>query len=318
MPPGDTIIYNGVDELPDSIRTVLEKTGLLDQLTDEGKPHYPLPEWLMLLLLSVFIALLFAYGTRLQEWIKRKWKQGVVRGKLEHNKLVYDNWLSMHNGYYKSLQAEARERFLKRTIEFMLAKEFRYHSIQAEEKMPLLISGAAVQLTFGLKNFIMENFPVINVIKREYKIPHHEEVFEGHVGGHSINISWNNFMAGYDDYTNSENLGLHEMAHAISFDVFFGDGENQSHSLKQRLQWYVDEAKPVFKEVCQGKQHTLDDYAATNFEEFWAVAVETFFENPVEFREKMPDLYEAVCELLNQDPLRPEKIIDKRLAGLAD
>ncbi|WP_431211698.1 zinc-dependent peptidase [Puia sp. P3] len=47
----------------------------------------------------------------------------------------------------------------------------------------------------------------------------------------------------------------------------------------------------------------LGDYAATNYHEFWAVAVEVFFESPVAFRHEMPDLYEAMACVLNQDPL---------------
>lgn len=319
MPPGDTTYYD-YDQVPDSLRQLidsLERDRIIQTLADDNGPQYPLPEWVMFILLFAFIALVFAYGSRIQEWIRKRWAKSIVNNALEDKRLLYDNWLSMYNPYYKSLQADGRERFLQRTVEFVQSKEFRFHSMQEEEYMPVIISGAAVQLTFGLKNFLVEYYPVINVIKKEYKIPEHDVVFEGHVSSHSINISWNNFMAGFENYNDAENLGLHEMAHAVSFGVFYGENEPQTASLRQRLQWYVDEAKPVFKEVCRGSHHTLDDYAATNFEEFWAVTVETFFETPVEFRDKMPDLYEAVCDLLNQDPLRPEKIIDRKLAGLA-
>jgi Mlc titration factor MtfA (ptsG expression regulator) len=33
------------------------------------------------------------------------------------------------------------------------------------------------------------------------------------------------------------------------------------------------------------------------------VSVEVFFENPVQFRHELPELYEAMIRLLNQDPL---------------
>ena len=41
-----------------------------------------------------------------------------------------------------------------------------------------------------------------------------------------------------------------------------------------------------------------------NYHEFWAVSVETFFENPVCMRLDLPDLYQAMVDLLRQDPLQ--------------
>jgi Mlc titration factor MtfA (ptsG expression regulator) len=53
----------------------------------------------------------------------------------------------------------------------------------------------------------------------------------------------------------------------------------------------------------EGGKNLLGDYAATNYHEFWAVSVEVFFENPVQFRHELPELYEAMSRVLNQDPL---------------
>jgi Mlc titration factor MtfA (ptsG expression regulator) len=51
----------------------------------------------------------------------------------------------------------------------------------------------------------------------------------------------------------------------------------------------------------------LDNYAATNYNEFWAVCVETFFEKPGQLNEQMPELYEALSDLLNQNLLETIK-----------
>lgn len=45
------------------------------------------------------------------------------------------------------------------------------------------------------------------------------------------------------------------------------------------------------------------DYALTNFQEFWAESIEIFFERPADMKIKYGDLYQAVCEILNQNPL---------------
>jgi Mlc titration factor MtfA (ptsG expression regulator) len=56
-----------------------------------------------------------------------------------------------------------------------------------------------------------------------------------------------------------------------------------------------------------GISNILGSYAATNYNEFWAVAVENFFERPKQMKDALPELYQAMCLLLNQDTLLPDK-----------
>lgn len=318
MPPGDTIYYDN-SRVGDTLRQPAGQAAEEYHYRDEPKKKLSGDEMLLYLFVvcvAVFIFLRIFRATQPDFFRRRKLRRQAVKD-IKENREQYDNWLSRYNQYYASLPPAEKERFMQRTVTFRNSKIFRFHSMKGEEYMKILISGAAVQLTFGFKNYLIEYFPVINVIRKEYRLPGEEAVYEGHVTGQSICISWNHFIDGYNDYTDSQNVGLHEMAHAISFDVFHGNGENNSPSLNRRFQEYVKEAAPVFKGLRQGRYNTLDDYAATNVEEFWAVAVESFFEDSVEFRKTMPDLYDALCDLLNQNPLQAEKIIDKKLAGFA-
>lgn len=324
MPPGDTIILNSLDQLPDSVRHIVDSLRQAAGIFDEEKrPQFLFPQWgMFLFILLIAWATAYFYVIRPASAKRRKAKEiqsdnsadGVI------TEIKYDQWLGKHNPYYASLTVELKKRFIKRVMAFKESKEFRYHFMQPEEYIPVLISGAAVQLTFGLKHFLIEYFPIINVVKREYSYPGGHKIVEGHVqvDNRSINISWNNFIQDYEDYADSQNVGLHELAHAISFDFLYGFHENKHPHYEEGLKDYIQVAAPVFKELRQGKPHFLDDYGALNVEEFWAVSIETFFEKPVEFREKMPGLYGALCDLLNQDPLKNGKIIDRPLAGLAD
>jgi Mlc titration factor MtfA (ptsG expression regulator) len=324
MPPGDTIILNSLDQLPDSVRRIVDSLLVLNsyQLTGEEKrPQFLFPQWEMFLFVLLVAAVtVYFYIIRPASATKRNIRKILKVGSSDKaiTELQYDRWLSKYNPYYNSLQDDLKKRFLLRTIAFRLSKEFRYHFLQAEEYIPVVISGAAVQLTFGLKKYLIEFFPVINVIKKEYKVPGHTEIFEGHVTHHSINFSWSNFLEGYENYADSENLGLHELAHAISFDFLYGYQENRNAAFYSRFKEYIQEAGHIFKELRQGKNDVLDDYGSHNVEEFWAVSVETFFENPQEFKTKMPGFYDAISNVLNQDPLLPDKILNKSMAGLAN
>ncbi|GEM_PF-119811 len=246
-----------------------------------------------------------------------KRRKKLATAKVDEKGVQYDSWLNRYNPYYKSLPPGHKQRFLERTAEFIQAKEFRFHSMVEEAYIPVLISGAAVQMTFGMKNFLMDYFPVIHIIRKEYTLNVNKETYYGHVSRSGIYISWNSFLEGYEDYGDSVNVGLHEMAHAVSYDVFLGQQDRHDSQFKERLEDFAAEGKPVFRAMRKGVSHLLDDYGATNFDEFWTVCVETFFENPAEFERTMPDLYLSVCDLLNQNPLKPEKIIDPELAGLA-
>jgi hypothetical protein len=46
----------------------------------------------------------------------------------------------------------------------------------------------------------------------------------------------------------------------------------------------------------------LDGYGTTNPAEFFAVATESFFERPVQMREKHPELYGELRRFYRQDP----------------
>jgi MtfA peptidase len=326
MPPGDTIILNSLDQLPDSVRHIVDSLTRLQSYQlpgEEKRPQFLFPQWEMFffVLLIVFVSAYFyiikpasADRRNIRKILKDDSADKAVM------EIQYDHWLSKYNPYYNSLPDDLKKRFLRRTIEFRLSKEFRYHYLQKEEFIPIVISGAAVQLTFGLKNFLIEYFTVINVIQKEYNVSGNDKILEGHVraDNQSISISWNNFISGYEDYTDSENVGLHEMAHAISFDFLYGYQENRNAAFISKFKEYIQEAGPVFDELRQGKNDVLDDYGRLNVEEFWAVSVETFFENPQEFKTKMPEFYDAISNVLNQDPLLTRKIINKNMAGLAN
>jgi Mlc titration factor MtfA (ptsG expression regulator) len=174
--------------------------------------------------------------------------------------------------------------------------------------MPLLISAAAVQLTFGLRNYMLDYFNTIYVLRDNYRYGFYNRPLEGHVSGDGIYLSWNNFIRQYNDYNDGQNVGLHELAHALTY-VNFNAQDGVDEEFHDKFKDFSKVARPVFARMQSGESNLLDKYAATNYDEFWAVSVETFFERPEEFRKQLPGLYFALCHLLNQDPLTPRKII---------
>ena len=224
----------------------------------------------------------------------------------------FDSILSQYNPYYKSLDDTVRDRFLRRVLNFMEDKDFEYIDIEKEERMPLLISAAAVQLTFGLENYLLDYFKTIYILRENYRFGLYNMPFEGHVSDDGIYLSWANFIREFTDYSDGQNVGLHEMAHALAY-VNFTVEEGKDDTFHDKFKDFSEIARPVFERMQAGNATILDAYAATNYQEFWAVSIESFFEKSHAFKRQMPELYNSLCVLLNQDPLTPRKVIDLEL-----
>lgn len=214
----------------------------------------------------------------------------------------YHSVISRHFSYYNRLNLEEQRKFLFRTYQFQQAKNFHYIEVEATAEMPILVSAAAVQLTFGLDQFKLGYFEDIFILRDDYHYGFYSRPFMGHVDQTGIYLSWDNFIKGIKGETRHCNVGLHEMGHALAYVNFITRTDEDKH-FKKEFHNFSKVARPIFTSMQEGHKNLLGDYAATNYHEFWAVSVEIFFENPVLFRHEMPLLYEAMVRLLNQDPL---------------
>lgn len=214
----------------------------------------------------------------------------------------YHSIISRHIRYYNRLGLEEQRKFLFRTYLFKRSKRFHYIEVEQSEDMPILVSAVAVQLTFGLDKFMLNYFNDIFVLRDDYHYGFYSRPFMGHVDQTGIYLSWDNFMKGLTGQTPNCNVGLHEMGHALAYVNFITQTEEDKHFKKEFLS-FSKVARPIFASMQEGKKNLLGDYAGTNYHEFWAVSVEVFFENPVRCKHEMPELYAAMSNVLNQDPL---------------
>ncbi|PWT77836.1 MAG: hypothetical protein C5B59_02980 [Bacteroidetes bacterium] len=232
----------------------------------------------------------------LQLYVRRQTRKFVA------NETFYHSVVSRHIRYYNRLNLEDQRKFLFRTYLFRKSRRFHYIEVNESAEMPILISAVAVQLTFGLEKFMFNYFNDIFVLKDDYHYGFYSRPFMGHVDQTGIYLSWDNFMRGILGQTPNCNVGLHEMGHALAYVTFITETEEDKH-FKKEFKNYSKVARPIFTSMQAGTKNLLGDYAACNYHEFWAVCVETFFENPVRFKHELGDLYESMVRLLNQDPL---------------
>jgi len=185
-------------------------------------------------------------------------------------------------------------------MKFIDTKEFTTRDgLQLTTEMILTISSAAIKITFGLSDFRLALFHTIIIYSDEF----YSKVSQAQVKGETnaagvIVFSWKDLIFGVSIPNDSINLGYHEFAHALFLENLMNPYENSFK--KYYREWLVfitnyDKLKEV------KRRHIFRDYAAVNEAEFFAVALENFFEKPDNFKKELPYLYEYMTKILNQD-----------------
>ncbi len=213
--------------------------------------------------------------------------------------------------YYLNLTPTQRLQFEERVIRFILQKEFiaRGEGMKVTTEMKVKIAACAVQLTFGLKELYFTHFKKILLYPDRYYSTIYKQYHCGEVNMRGlIVLSWRDFEAGNVNNEDGLNLGLHEMAHALHLENGIQNEEydflNREYlrcwtrlSEAELMRFQVE--KSIFKRLC----------AAPDEHEFFAVAVELFFELPLLLKQQHPEIYNSLANLLNQSPADSKTII---------
>jgi len=205
--------------------------------------------------------------------------------------------------YYISLSPELKQAFEKRVKRFIATKSFIIPGNETYKEVPVLLSAAAVQLTFGLQQFELPWFQYIRIHPEEYFAddPNALRVLAGHVESNMITVAWNHFLKGIEDDHDGVNVGLHEMAHALYYQQVIINKGKKNVFIKE-LSEVMEESEDIY--ALKHKHKILySDNAYKNLQEFWAESIELFFERPEAMKICYPELFENLKELLNQDPL---------------
>lgn len=215
--------------------------------------------------------------------------------------------LKQHFPFYNKLSPNRKKRFEQKVQYFIYIKDFIPRQIpEVTEEMKVLISACAVQLTFGYPKVFLSHFKRILVYPDNYYSTINNVYHKGEVNPRlrTVVLSWKAFVEGYFNPKDGRNLGLHEMAHALRLENLIMNAEFSFFDEEVLQQWQVLAHKEMIN-ISEGKSRMFRDYAGTDSDEFFSVAVENFFERPQKFKSVMPNLYAILVLLLKQDPLNP-------------
>jgi len=115
-------------------------------------------------------------------------------------------------------------------------------------------------------------------------------------------ITWDTVLDDARHSGSGHNVVFHEFAHQLDMLDGTVDGTPPLATQEQFDRW-VEVCTDVYEQVVIGSAgHALDPYAGVNPGEFFAVATEVFFDDPLGLRGEQPDLYSVLSDFYRQDP----------------
>jgi MtfA peptidase len=216
----------------------------------------------------------------------------------------YRNILNKYFTYYQKLSDSNKAKFELKVTNFIHGKRFIPRNVdEVTIEAKVLIAASAVQLTFGLPHVYLRHFNKILIYPNNYYSSITRRFHKGEVNPMFgiIVLSWQAFIDGYINQTDSLNVGLHEMAHALRLEnMIREDNELLDENYLEQFDAWADK---ICEEAGPNGPVFFRPYACVNKDEFFSVAVENFFERPKDFKEQLPELYTVMTKLLRQDSL---------------
>ena len=205
--------------------------------------------------------------------------------------------------YYRYLSPEKKRKFIFRVIRFYRSIKWESHeSFTLSKQAKIIISSAFTQITFGFKKHKLHDFETILIMPKSYSYIKTSLLFNGDVNlmQTRITLAWPAVKRGFEIPDDSMNLCIHEFAHCLVledrvslFYRFFNRGDYFE---------YTELAKRIMPRINRGESKVLRKYGGTNLMEFFAVCLETFFENPLLLHQHEPELFQSLKTLMRQDP----------------
>jgi len=245
-------------------------------------------------------------------FLKRKW---IIQ------KPFPEKWLGLlekHVPVYLKLPGPLKELLKSRIVIFLDEKLFEgCGGLVLTDKIKIVIASYASVLILSEPSDYYPDLQSILVYPDEYIAPVNEEsdgiVTEGtetrkgeywNLG--TIVLSWKIIRDNIYGKQKGQNLIYHEFAHQLDHRYGLTAGIDEQGEVHRDDPWTQTLAiayrRLRYPKHKRGQKSVLDNYGATNPAEFFSVATEAFFENPVCLQNEQPGVYELLKSFYDLDP----------------
>ena len=251
-----------------------------------------------------------------------KWR--VLRALARPMPAEWLSFLERNIPIYGRMSGDLQHQLQKLVQQFLFQKKFvGCAGLEVDDEMRLTIAGQACLLLLNRVTRVYPALDTILVYPSAFLVPRNQVDEAGVVtaarqdllgeswGDGRVILSWDHVRRGAGDWTDGQNVVLHEFAHQLDSESGSNNGAPYLGSETNYRSWsevLSRDFASLRADAMYRQQSVMDHYGATSPAEFFAVATETFFEKPWQLATRHPDLFSELFKYYRVDPraLLPE------------
>jgi Mlc titration factor MtfA (ptsG expression regulator) len=205
--------------------------------------------------------------------------------------------------HYDRLPAPLRARFESDLRMLLDEKRITGVEVEVSEELRLLVAASAVTLSLGWPDYEWDALTEVLLYPQDFDRDHGFERAElsgeAHAWG-TVILSVPALRESFEDPDDAYHVGIHEFAHLLDVEATEFHGIPVGLDPRRHEEW-LELVEKETERLRRGKS-VLDPYGAEEPVEFFAVAVEAFFEAPLALRRRHMELYALLASYFGQDP----------------
>ncbi len=261
--------------------------------------------WITAIAVAIALALM-APGWRLKRALRQPMPAGFI-AILKRNIPIYQNMPAQLQGQLHQLVQQ-----------FLHQKKFvGCEGLEIGDEMRVTIAGQACLLLLNRRTRVYPELHTVLVYPSAFLVPRNEVDAAGVVtetrqdllgeswGDGRVVLAWDHVRRGAHDWTDGQNVVLHEFAHQLDSESGSNNGAPYLGSQQNYRSWSAVLSRDFASlraDAMYRQQSVLDHYGATSPAEFFAVATETFFEKPYQMAERHSALFSEFEKYYRVDP----------------
>ena len=219
---------------------------------------------------------------------------------------------------YRGMPRELRTQLQRLVKQFLHQKTFvGCAGLEVTEEMRVTIAAQACLLLLNRPTRVYPDLHAVLVYPGAFLVPRRQQDEAGVVtetrqdllgeswGDGRVVLSWEHVRRAGLPPEGTHNVVLHEFAHQLDSESGSNNGAPFLGSPERYRSWSETLSRDfdlLRRDAYWGQRDVLDPYGATNPAEFFAVATESFFEQPHELAARHPELYAEFEAYYRVDP----------------
>ncbi|MEE9910824.1 MAG: zinc-dependent peptidase [Deltaproteobacteria bacterium] len=251
-------------------------------------------------------------------WFAKRRRRNLARAPFPAG---WDDILRRHMAHYSLLDDDERARLHSLIRVFVAEKSWEgCGGLDLTDEIRVTIAGEACLLVLNLPHDYYDNVETIIIYPADLVLPERRLGFfemaleplepAGPITGQAFEqgpliLVWDAVLEGIRHAGSGYNVVYHEFAHKLDMQNGAANGTPRLRDRAEYRDWIKTcsrEYLRLLKDVEKGRRTFLDEYGATDEAEFFAVATEHFFDQPLAMRKSAPELYRVLKGFYRQDP----------------